>query len=194
MEAFRRFLDEVAHERTDLSRYHGPCWLQIFTDELPRAMDRLRYDASPTAQAAASVTYNMIVEGVLAETGYHAYDQLLQRNGIMPGMQRVVTNLRRDESRHIAYGVYLLSRLLAEHGDPVWEAIETRLNELLPVALGVVGEVFAAYEVPPFGLRMEEFSDFALGQFSKRLARLEKARAQTAAEVAADGLEGEEAA
>ena len=194
VEAFRRFLDEVAHERTDLSRYHGPCWLQIFTDELPRAMDRLRYDASPTAQAAASVTYNMIVEGVLAETGYHAYDQLLQRNGIMPGMQRVVTNLRRDESRHIAYGVYLLSRLLAEHGDPVWEAIETRLNELLPVALGVVGEVFAAYEVPPFGLRMEEFSDFALGHFSKRLARLEKARAQTAAEVAADGLEGEEAA
>ncbi|HEX8904877.1 MAG TPA: R2-like ligand-binding oxidase, partial [Longimicrobiaceae bacterium] len=165
VESFRRFLDEVAEEHGDLSRYHGPSWLTIFARELPEAMDRLRTDASPQAQAAASVTYNMIVEGVLAETGYHAYDHLLQRNGIMPGMQRVIAHIRRDESRHIAYGIYLLSRLLAEHGDPVWAAIEARLNELLQPALGVVAEVFAAYDEPPFGLRMEEFTDYALSQF-----------------------------
>ncbi len=194
VESFRRFLDEVAEEHGDLSRYHGPSWLRIFADELPAAMHRLRDDASPRAQAAASVTYNMIVEGVLAETGYHAYDAVLQRNGIMPGMQRVIAHIRRDESRHIAYGVYLLSRLLAEHGDPVWETIESRLNELLQPALGIVAEVFAAYDEPPFGLRMEEFTDFALSQFSKRVARLEKARTQTVAEVAAGALETEEAA
>jgi ribonucleoside-diphosphate reductase beta chain len=193
VEAFRRFLDEVAQDRSDLSRYHGPSWLKIFTGELPVAMDRLRHDASPAAQAAASVTYNMIVEGVLAETGYHAYDALLQRHHIMPGMQRVIAHLRRDEARHIAYGIYLLSRLLAEHGDPVWEAIETRLNELLQPALGIVAEVFAAYEVVPFGLRMEEFTDFALTQFSRRVARLEKARGQTLAEVVGGRLETEEA-
>jgi ribonucleoside-diphosphate reductase beta chain len=193
VEAFRRFLDEVAGERGDLARYHGPSWLRIFADELPRSMERLRFDASPAAQAEASVTYNMIVEGVLAETGYHAYDALLQRNGIMPGMQRIVANLRRDESRHIAYGVYLLSRLLAEHGDAAWNAIESRLNELLEPALGVVGEVFAAYgEQVPFGLEMEEFTTFALSQFGKRVARLEKARAQSPAEVAAGALEDEE--
>jgi ribonucleoside-diphosphate reductase beta chain len=192
VETFRRFLDEVAGERGDLSRYHGPSWRAIFEHELPAAMDRLRTDASPAAQAAASVTYNMIVEGVLAETGYRAYDALLARNHIMPGMQELIGNLRRDESRHIAYGIYLLSRLLAEHGDEVWSAIEARLNELLPPALGVVAEVFDAYEVPPFGLRMEEFTDFALSQFGKRVARLEKARGQTAAEVAAAALETEE--
>lgn len=192
VEAFRRFLDEVADEHTDLSRYHTPSYLRIFQDELPTAMDRLRFDTSPQAQAAASVTYNMIVEGVLAETGYHAYDRLLQRNGIMPGMQQVVTHLRRDEARHIAYGVYLLSRLVAEHGDPVWEAIEARLGELLEPALGVVGEIFAAYDVVPFGLRVEEFSDFALSQFGKRMARLERARGQTLAQVAGERLETEE--
>ncbi|HEX8245636.1 MAG TPA: R2-like ligand-binding oxidase, partial [Longimicrobium sp.] len=85
VEAFRRFLDEVTGEHGDLSRYHGPSWRAIFAGELPAAMDRLRTDASPAAQAAAAVTYNMIVEGVLAETGYHAYDALLQRHGIMPG-------------------------------------------------------------------------------------------------------------
>ncbi|HEX8242309.1 MAG TPA: hypothetical protein VF541_02390, partial [Longimicrobium sp.] len=125
---------------------------------------------------------------------YHAYDALLQRHGIMPGMQRVIAHVRRDESRHIAYGVYFLSRLLAEHGDDVWQTIEGRLNELLQPALGIVAEVFAAYETPPFGLQMEEFTDFALSQFSRRVARLEKARTQTPREVTADALENEEAA
>lgn len=192
VEAFRRFLDEVAGERTDLSRYHGPRYVRMFGEALPQAMERLLTDASPPAQAAASVTYNMIVEGVLAETGYHAYDQMLQRNGIMPGMQQVIGHLRRDEARHIAYGVFLLSRLVAEHGDEVWQAIESRLNELLPLALEIVGEVFAPYEVPPFGLRMEDFSDFALAQFGKRVARLERARGQTLAEVLGTPLETEE--
>lgn len=194
VEAFRRFLDEVAHERTDLTRYHGPQYQQLFGEELPTAMGRLQFDASPVAQAAASVTYNMVVEGVLAETGYHAYDRMLQRNGIMPGMQTIIGHLRRDEARHIAYGVYLLSRLVAEHGDDVWAAVEERLNSLLPLALGIVGEVFEPYDVPPFGLRIEEFADFALSQFGKRVARLEKARGQTLAEVLGTPLETEEAA
>lgn len=194
VEAFRRFLDEVAHERTDLTRFHGPMYRQLFGEELPAAMGRLRHDASPAAQAAASVTYNMVVEGVLAETGYHAYDQMLRRNGIMPGMQQIIGHLRRDEARHIAYGVYLLSRLVAEHGDAVWGTIEQRLNELLPLAMGIVGEVFEPYAVPPFGLTLEDFADFALSQFGKRVARLEKARGQTLDEVLGTALETEEAA
>ncbi|HEX6909356.1 MAG TPA: R2-like ligand-binding oxidase [Longimicrobium sp.] len=192
VEAFRRFLDEVAAERTDLSRYHGPIYQRLFGEELPGAMGRLRHDASPAAQAAAAVTYNMIVEGVLAETGYHGYDQMLRRNGIMPGMQTVIGHLRRDEARHIAYGVYLLSRLVAEHGDAVWNAVEERLNELLPLALGIVGEVFEPYPHPPFGLRLDEFAEFAVSQFGRRVARLEKARTQTLAEVLGTPLETEE--
>ncbi len=192
VEAFRRFLDEVAEERTDLSRYHTPSYLRIFEHELPTAMGRLRTDASPEAQAVASATYNMIVEGVLAETGYHAYDAMLRRNGLMPGVQRIIGNLRRDEARHIAYGVYLLSRLVAEHGDPVWDALQRRLDELLEPALGVVAEIFAPYDPAPFGLRMEDFADFALGQFGKRLARLELARTQSLAQVVGGVLEGEE--
>ena len=134
-----------------------------------------------------------VVEGVLAETGYHAYDQMLQRGGIMPGMQQIIGHLRRDEARHIAYGVYLLSRLVAEHGDAVWGTIEQRLNELLPLAMGIVGEVFEPYPVPPFGLKLEDFADFALSQFGKRVARLEKARGQTLDEVLGTALETEEA-
>lgn len=183
VESFRRFLDEVAAEHSDLTRYHTPSYRTIFYEELPRAMQRLREDASPVAQAEAAVTYNLIVEGVLAETGYRGYDAALRRNGIMPGMLELIGNLRRDESRHIAYGVFLLSRLVAEHGDPVWEAIQRRLNELLAPALGIIQEMFDAYEILPFGLQIEEFLEFAMTQFQSRMAHLERARGQPLAEI-----------
>jgi ribonucleoside-diphosphate reductase beta chain len=182
-EAFSRFLIEVAGDPGELDRYHSAGYRRIFYEELPRAMQRLETDRSPEAQAAASVTYNMIVEGVLAETGYYAFDRLLRDNGIMPGMQEVVGHLRRDESRHLAYGVFLLSRLSAEHGAPVWDAIDRRLGELLEPAIAIVQDNFASYDPVPFGLRMEDFVGFATEQFHKRSARLERARSQTLAQV-----------
>lgn len=179
VDLFRRFLDEVAGTRTDLTRYHTPSYRTVFYEELPRALGRLAEDASPEAQASASVTYNLIVEGVLAETGYHGYHHILENNDLMPGMLGAVKNLQRDESRHLAYGVFLLSRLVAEHGDPVWSVVEQRMGELLEPALGVVGEIFASYEEMPFGLELDVFTEFAMTQFQRRLTRIEKARGQT---------------
>jgi ribonucleoside-diphosphate reductase beta chain len=174
VEAFRIFFDEVAADNSDLSRFHTPSYRRIFYDELPVAMARLDTDSSPVAVARASATYNMVVEGVLAETGYHVYHSILERRGIMPGMQQVVAHLQRDESRHLAYGVHLLSRLVAEHGEPVWRAIEGRMDELLEPAVAIIREVFDEYEVPPFGLESAVFVDFALEQFGKRLERIER--------------------
>ncbi|MEM1202183.1 MAG: R2-like ligand-binding oxidase [Acidobacteriota bacterium] len=183
VEAFRRFVDEVVGDPGDLTRFESPSYQQIFHHELPAALGRLRGDSSPVAQAEASVTYNMIVEGVLAETGYHAYHSILERHDLMPGMRRVVAHLKSDEARHMAYGVYLLSRLVAEHGDDVWKAIEDRMGNLLPLAIGVVNETFDAYDVPPFGLTVDEFVTFAMSQFQRRIQRVEKARSQTLDEV-----------
>jgi ribonucleoside-diphosphate reductase beta chain len=184
LEAFRRFLDEVAEADSDLSRFHSASYQALFGEALPQALERLRTDPSPLAQAEASVTYNMIVEGVLAETGYQAYHAMLERNGILPGMQQTVALLKRDESRHIAYGVYLLSRLVAEHGEPIWDAIQRRMGELMPLALGTIGEIFAAYDEMPFGLALDDFVGFATTQFESRFARLERARGQTLEEIA----------
>lgn len=176
VETFQRFFTEVAPDHGDLARFATPAWRRIFSSELPDALGRLRTDRSPAAQARAAVTYNMIVEGVLAETGYHAYHVMLERNRILPGMQQAMSLLKRDESRHIAYGLYLLSRLTAEHGDPVWQAIESEMGRLLDPALAIIDEIFEAYEEVPFGLRQEDFTEFALDQFRRRLARLERAR------------------
>jgi len=191
VEMFRRFFDEVAPDAGDLTRYHTPSYRAIFYEALPDAMRRLRADDSPAAQAEASVTYNMIVEGVLAETGYHAYHATLDRYGILPGMQQALVYLKRDEARHIAYGVFLLSRLVAEHGDDVWHAIERRMATLLEPAVGVIAEAFAAYPVMPFGLTIDEFTDYAMRQFQRRLERVAAARGRDPAQIAAEtDLEG----
>ncbi len=180
VEFMNRLLTEVAGVKSeDLSRYHTPSYRAIFYEALPKAMHRLTYDPSPIAQAEASVTYNMIVEGVLAETGYYAFFRSCKERGVMPGLVKGIGKMMQDESRHIAFGVYLLSRLIAEHGDPVWEAIQNKMNELLPYALGVVQEGMEAYEEPPFGIPVEELLNFAITQYTRRENRLARARALT---------------
>jgi ribonucleoside-diphosphate reductase beta chain len=175
-EFFYRFLDEVAETREGLTRFHGASYRAVFYDALPAAMRRLLDDTSPAAQVEAAVTYNMIVEGTLAETGYHAYHAMLEREGLLPGLREGLGLLRRDESRHIAYGLHLLSRHVVE--DPaLWEVLRRRMETLLEPALGVIHELFDAYDAMPFGLRIEDFVDHAMRQFEARMVHLEAARA-----------------
>lgn len=182
---FSRFVAEIAGSSGDLSRYHTDHYRQIFYQALPDAMGALRHDRSAATQVRAAATYNMIVEGMLAETGYHAYFTVLERRELLPGTRRGIGLLKQDESRHIAYGIYLLSRLVAADGT-LWDVVEEQMNALLPAALGVIGDVFGAYDPVPFGLVEEDFSDYALAQFQKRVARLERARKMTPDEIAAE--------
>ena len=180
-EFFRRFLDEVAQEHSDLHHYHTPSYRKLFYETLPQAMHALLTDQSLAAQAKASVTYNLIIEGVLAETGYHAYYNMLDRNNILPGLKQGVGLLKRDESRHLAYGVFLISRLVAQDNS-LWPIIEQYLNELLVPALAMVHELFEGaeeLEEIPFGLNIEEYLNYATMQFSKRYQRIQRAREQT---------------
>jgi len=181
---FARFLSEVAGSPSDLERYHVPSYRTIFYDELPTAMNRLLDDTSAEALARAAVTYNMIVEGVLAETGYHSYHESLAANNLLPGLCEALVHIKRDESRHIAYGVYLLSRLVAADAS-VWDVIEARMNELFPYALGVVNETFERYEngITPFGLEQSTFVEYSTGQFGKRYERISKSRGKTLEEI-----------
>jgi ribonucleoside-diphosphate reductase beta chain len=124
----------------------------------------------------------MVVEGVLAETGYHAFFTMLERNNLLPALRKGILLLKQDESRHIAYGVYLLSRLIAENPQE-WDNLQMQMNSLLPSAIGVIGEAFSKYEVMPFGLVEEDFVNYAMSQFSKRFERLEKARGASLDEI-----------
>lgn len=179
---FSRFLGEVAQHSGDLSHYHTASYRTLFYEALPQVMGRLQHDPSPAAQAEAALTYTMIVEGVLAETGYHAFFHMLERNNLLPGTRQGMLLLKQDESRHIAYGVYLLSRLIAAD-DTLWDVIEARMNDLLLAAMGVIDEAFRCYEIVPFGLIHDDFMNYAMSQFQKRLDRIERARGHSLGEI-----------
>ncbi|NDJ54916.1 MAG: R2-like ligand-binding oxidase [Chloroflexi bacterium] len=181
---FARFLEVVAQDSSDLSHYHSDNYKIVFYEALPAALAALRDDPSPAAQTRASCTYNMVVEGMLAETGYHAFHMMLERNNTLPGLTRGIALLKQDESRHIAYGVYLLSRLMVE--DPsLWAEIDQTMNQLMRPALGVIKDIFAAYDDVPFGLQESEFIGYATMQFNKRLDRIRKARGLSLSDVQA---------
>ncbi len=171
---FNRFLSEIAQtDAGDLDRFKGPNYTQLFDIELNSVMRRLLDDASPKNQLLASVTYNMVVEGSLAETGYHAYFSMLEKNNLMPGVREGISHLKTDESRHIAYGIYLISRILIEHPE-LKPDFDARMSYCLELVIGVIHEIFGRYEVMPFGLQANDFIDFATEQFQRRYERIEK--------------------
>jgi len=119
---------------------------------------------------------------VLAETGYYGYSRALDEQGLMPGLRAGIAHLRRDESRHIAFGVYLLSRLIAED-DSVWGVIQETLETLMESTMGVVAESYGRFHPSPFGVEFGEFSDYAQNQFQKRWNRLERSRGASVSQV-----------
>lgn len=179
---FHRVLVDVFGSGFDLSHYHTPNYRSIFYEALPQTLQALRQDSSPAAQVKASVTYNLLVEGMLAETGYHSYFTVLERNNLLPGVRRGVHLLKQDESRHIAYGIFLISRLVAED-DSLWAVVAETMNELFIPGLGVIGDAFACYDPIPFGLQESEFIDYATVQFQKRIDRVERARGASLEEI-----------
>ena len=172
-----------------LSRFHGPTYRRIFYEELPRTMWALRDEPTPRNQLRASVTYNMIVEGVLAETGYYGFLYSVEELGeeaVLPGLVEGIRLLRQDEARHMAYGIYLTSRLVAADAS-LWADVEARMNELLPLAMGLVNERMQmqldAYGRLPDDLEPQKMMGYAMGQYQKRMARLQKAREQSLEEI-----------
>jgi ribonucleoside-diphosphate reductase beta chain len=184
VEFFRRWLDEVALAPKDLERYLTPSYKQLFMVELPESLKALNTDQSVEAQIRASVTYNMIIEGVLAETGYHGFRQSLEANHKLRGLLDGIRLTARDESRHIRYGVFLLDRLINESPSG-WEVMNQRMNELLGPAMSVIAEFWENYddEHGPFGQRMETYLDFASVQFDKRMKVLERDRGKSIEEI-----------
>jgi ribonucleoside-diphosphate reductase beta chain len=176
LEFFDRWFDEVVGGEVDLASFLGENYGPIFYQVLPTALNRLLIDNSALAQVEASVVYHMIIEGVLAETGYHGFYQALRGRNLLPGLVQGIQLVQRDEARHIAFGVYFLQRHV--QADPrLWTVMEERMSELLPAALNIVGDVFIPYgDAIPFDLDVAEMVTYASDQFNKRLQAIERVK------------------
>lgn len=172
-EFFDRFHREVVGPAPELAVYHLPSWQKIFYTALPEAMNALVTDASPEAEVRALGTYNLVVEGILAETGYRAYREVLEHGAILPGLRAGLAHVQADEGRHIAYGLHTLRKHLQAYPH-TRGVLEDVLAELVPAALGVVEEIFAAHAPMPFALEKDLFVDYAFRQLQRRLEALER--------------------
>src|ERR1700728_1081014 len=162
-----------------------PTYRTIFYEELPNCLNALSADPSPAAQIRASVTYNHMVEGMLALTGYFGLHKICVERGILPGMQELIRRIGDDERRHMAWGTFTCRRHVAAD-DANWRVFETRMNELLPLGLRLIEEGFALYDVPPFGLVQDEMTQYAADKGMRRFGTISSARGRPLAEIDLD--------
>ncbi|MGH3556556.1 MAG: R2-like ligand-binding oxidase [Mycobacterium sp.] len=186
-QVFRLWLDAVGLT-DDLHSYIDdiPAFRRILNEELPGSLQALSTDPSPAAQVRASATYNHIVEGMLALTGYFAWHKVCAARGILPGMQELVQRIGDDERRHMAWGTFTCRRHVAAD-DANWTVFETRMNELLPLALEGEEASLALYgDELPFDLSPDELSAYASDKGTRRLGTISSARGRPVGEIDLD--------
>ncbi len=186
-QVFRMWLDAVG-VTDDLHGYldEMPTYREMFYEVLPESLHALETDASPAAQVRASVTYNHIVEGMLALTGYYAWHKICVDRNILPGMQELVRRISDDERRHMAWGTFTCRRHVAAD-EANWTVFETRMNELIPMALRLTEEGFAFYGDPmPFDLSPDEMLQYASDKGMRRFGTISSARGRPLGEIDLD--------
>src|SRR6201995_4821558 len=186
VQVFRMWLDAVGIT-DDLHEFleDVPTYRTIFYEELPDCLNALRVDPSPAAQVRASVTYNHMVEGMLALTGYFGWHKICVERGILPGMQELVRRIGDDERRHMAWGTFTCRRHVAAD-DANWSVFEARMNELIPLALRQSDDGFHLYDEVPVGLTMEEMSQYATDKGMRRFGTISSARGRPLEEIDID--------
>jgi ribonucleoside-diphosphate reductase beta chain len=162
---------ELIQDRLAAVRVHvTDSFVELFDLHLVKAGERLIADPSDMDAKVDFVTaYHMVIEGTLALTGQHFMLDFYEKNELLPGFQEGFGNIARDEHRHVAYGTWFLQQKCA---DPrLRERVQTTLNELLPIAAGVlVPKGYALgddYEF--FGYSSQEQAVFAYSALSRRL-------------------------
>jgi ribonucleoside-diphosphate reductase beta chain len=160
----------------------------IFAGELERVMTRLDTDQSPEAFLDAGLTYNQFIEGVAAIAGYKGWAKFFQMYDVLPGFQKGLQLVQRDERRHIAYGTYLCRRIIAAHPE-TWDFVERRWAELT--------EPFLAQRVQTNNERTRAFGGgrgrYVKALVERRLQVLASARTQTVDQVEGGSLDELEA-
>jgi len=186
-QAFRLWLDAVGIT-DDLHTYLDelPSYQRIFDEHLPESLNALMADPSPAAQIRASATYNHVVEGMMALTGYHAWQTICAERGILPGMRELIQRIGDDERRHMAWGTFTCRRHVAAD-DANWSVFEDRMSELIPFAVELANETFGLYgDDVPFGLVANDFMNYSADRGARRLGAVAGSRGRPVAEIDLD--------
>jgi ribonucleoside-diphosphate reductase beta chain len=145
---WREVVNPVAEERgyevvapTD-QRWFPEGYVDLF-DRTEAAMERLLTDDTPENRAKAYCHYHLVVESVLAQTGYYGFTSRFGEGEAdvyeddlesphLPGLVEGINYIRSDEGRHVGFGMQKVRHLIHERG--VDEAVvQDTLQSLLPL-------------------------------------------------------------
>lgn len=186
-QGFRLWMDAVGLT-ADLNSQvaENPGYRAIFYEALPESLHSLHQDPGPRNQIRASVTYNHIVEGTLALTGYFAWNKICRGRGILPGMQELIQRIGDDERRHMAWGTFTCRRHVAAD-ESNWDVVQEQMQKLLPHAVAQIEwQPPDAPEVRPFQLDTDELSAYASDRAGRRLGAISSARGAPLAQIDLD--------
>ena len=129
-------------------RFFPDGYVELF-DRTEDAMERLLIDDTPENRVRAYCHYHLVVESVLAQTGYYGIttvmgpeaDDAVSRPDAdtphLPGLVKGINFIRSDEGRHVGFGMQKVQEHIADDG--VDEAVvQEILQELMPLVAETV--------------------------------------------------------
>lgn len=166
-EFFARYFAEVFEEDGAITRqFITPAPQAVLIADLEEVTERLRREDDPDALVATfaeAVTHYMgVVEAMLARTGYVGAHDALATRGWLPGLQEGYRLIKRDEGRHVAFGMRCIAELTAAR-PALRDVVAATFERHLPNVLATVGEF--AYPQPLVDI--DKLGAYALAQYQR---------------------------
>ena len=188
-EFFDRYVKEVfGADAVGMERFLPGPPQQVLVNDLAEVADRLRREDDPAAldrTFVEAITHYMgVVEAMLARTGYRGAHEALTLRGWLPGLQEGFRLIRRDEGRHVAFGIHFIADACAR--DHAHRAIvQATFERHLPNVLGTV----ASFIYPHPLVNVEQLQGYAIGAYQQFMAAAGLADDAAAAEALVMELE-----
>ncbi|WP_435195180.1 ribonucleotide-diphosphate reductase subunit beta [Natronomonas sp. EA1] len=179
---FDRYWREVVHEAERArgleesspheDRWYDDDYVELF-DRMETAMHRLLAEDTPETRAVAYAHYHLTIEGILAQTAYYGlqttYGPDVEGAPHLPGLCAGLDLIRRDEGRHVGFGMLKLKELVAEGVDP--QLLHDTVNELVPLVNGITTAGFDE-GVEPAGPGPNDLVAYAAGKHTTRMKQI----------------------
>ncbi|MFB6166396.1 MAG: ribonucleoside-diphosphate reductase [Haloarculaceae archaeon] len=161
-------------------RYFPPEYVELF-DRTEAAMRRLLEEDTPENRAKAYCHYHLVVESVLAQTGYYGLTARFSPGGPdvyeddldeveLDGLVEGINYVRSDEGRHVGFGMHKVRQLIHEEG-----VDESVVQETLSECLPLISEIVQANSIEE--VDQTPLVEYATDKLSRRIEILTNAEA-----------------
>lgn len=142
------------------------------------ALARLLTDDTPENRARAYCHYHLVIEGILAQTGYYGLTKVwspaVEQLPNLPGLVEGISRIRQDEGRHVGFGMSRL-RALVQDGRVDPALLTETVGELVELVRGTLSPPEDQPAEPI--LDENELTDYAVGKHTERLRQITDASA-----------------